>query len=130
MHTHTSYASQNIVNNNKTLNATLTQTSDHMILTNANDVIDVAAVIDKVVTSRSTPKILNDLLHAPKRPSIISLPPNDLRHRLNALHHKLTSEQPGFLLIKANSIEGYNQLDKLNIIRDLFQPLNGFMDIN
>ncbi len=124
------YASQNEINNNQTFNAPVTQTSDHIISKNANDVLDIAAVIDQVVTSRSVPETLNDSLHAPKRQSIVNLPSNDLRHRLNALRHKPTSDQSGFLLIKAISIAGYNRLDKLNFIRNIFQPLQGFMDLN
>ncbi len=107
-HNNNNYASQNEINNNQKFNVTVTQTSDHMILKNANDVLDVAVVIDQVVTSRGAPKTLNDSLHTPKRQSIVNLPPNDLRHHLNALRHKPTSDQPGFLLIKANSIVGYN----------------------
>ncbi len=91
-YTHTSYASLNSVNNNTTLNVTITQTCDHMTSTNANDVIDVAAVIDQVVTSRSASETLNDSLHIPKLQSIVNLPLNDLHHRLNALHHQPTSE--------------------------------------
>src|SRR6266540_3455549 len=71
-----------------------------------------------------------DSIHAPKRPSIVNLPPNDLCHRLNALCHKPTAEQPGFLLIKASSIPGYNQLDKLNFVKDISHTLTGFLDLN
>jgi len=49
---------------------------------------------------------------------------------LNALRHKNTSDQPDFLLIKTSSVPGYNRLDKLNFVRDLFQISDGFQDLN
>ena len=58
------------------------------------------------------------------------MPPSDLRHRLNVLRHKPISEQPGFILIAATSIPGYNRLDKINYIKDLFHNLNGYVDLN
>ncbi len=97
---------------------------------NANDVIDLAKVVDQVVSSQGEARKLKDSMHAPKRPSIINLPPKDLRHKLNALRHKPTDEQLGFLLIKASSISGFNRLDKLSFISDNSQPLIGFLDTN
>jgi len=83
---------------------TVTQITDHMISSNTNDVVDVSAVVDQVVASRGEPKKLSDSIHAPKGSSIVSLPPNDLCHRINALRHKPPCDQPGFLLIQASSL--------------------------
>ena len=101
-----------------------------MITQNANNNVDVAKVIDQIVISRDKLMNLSDSIHTPKRPLVVNLPPKDLRYHLNALRHKPTSEQPGFLLFNASSIPGINRLDKLNLVRDLSQPLNGFMDLN
>jgi len=109
---------------------TVTHINEHVTSSNANDIIDVVNLVDQVVTSSGTPRKLSDSIHAPKRPSIINLPLKDLRYRLNALRHKPISDQPGFLLIKASSIPEYNRLDKLNLIRDLFQPITGYIDLN
>ncbi len=109
---------------------TVTQNTEHMTASNANDIIDVAHVVAQVVTSRGEPMTLCDSIHAPKGKSIVSLPSKDLRHHLNALRHKPASEQLGFLLITASSIPGHNRLDKLNLIRDLSQSFSGYLDIN
>ena len=79
-----------------------------MTSTNANDVVDVAKLVDQVITSRGVQQKLSDSIHAPKGLSVVNLSLNDLRHRLNVLQHKLTSERPGLLLISATSISGYN----------------------
>src|SRR6266498_5656124 len=101
-----------------------------MTIQNAYDVVDVANVVDQVVISHSELMNLSDSIYAPKRPSVVNLPPKDLHHRLNALRHKPTSDQPGFLLFNASSIPGINRLDKLNLIRDLAQLLKGYIDLN
>ncbi len=54
----------------------------------------------------------------------------DLRHRLNALCHKSTSERPGLLSIPAASVPGYNRLDKLQHIQSIFQSLPDYLDHN
>src|SRR6266540_232233 len=128
-HTRNNASQQNGDNNNH-LDVTVTQKLDQVMTPNANDVVDVAHLIDQVVMSRGQPKSLRDSIHALKGASVVNLPPNDLCHRLNKLRDKPTSEQPGFLLIKATSIPGFNRLDKLNLIRDLSQPLTGFLDLN
>ncbi len=64
---------------------TVTLNLDHVSISNANDAIDVAQIIDQVVASRDDQKDLYDSMHAPKRPSIVNLPPKDLRHHLNSL---------------------------------------------
>ena len=102
----------------------------HVTPQNANDVIDVAHLVDQVVTSRGEQQTLNDSIHAPNRPSVISLAPNDLRHRLNKLRHKPPLDRPGFLIIASSSIPGYNRLDKLSYIMDRFQSLPGYQDLN
>jgi len=98
-------------------------------VTNANDVTDVNHFVDQVINSYDAPQHLCDSIHAPKQPSVVNLSLNDLRHRLNVLRHKPASEQPGFLLIAAHSIPGYNRLDKLNHIIALFQLLPGYLDL-
>ncbi len=115
--------------NNK-LNATVTQAQDSVTHQNTSDVIDVTHIVDQVVSSRGSHKTLSDSMHAPNRQSLVNLPPKDLRHRLNALRHKNTSDRPGFLLIKASSVPGYNRLDKLNFVRNLFHTSDSFQDIN
>ncbi len=109
---------------------TVTQITNHVTSSNANDVVDFAKVVDQVVTSREELMKLCDSIHAPKRQSVVNLPLKDLHHHLNALQYKPTSEQPGFLLIHASSIPGYNRLDKLNNIKNITQPLKGFLDLN
>jgi len=97
---------------------------------NANDTVNIAQIVDQVVTLRGTPMILRDSIHAPKRPSVVNLSLTDLRHRLNALRHKPTSERSGFLLIAASSIPGYNRLEKLSYIKERFQEMPGYLDLN
>ena len=63
-----------------------------MTFLNTNDEIDIAQVVDQVVISRGELMKLTDSIHAPKTQSIVNLPPKDLRHQLNALYHKPTSE--------------------------------------
>jgi len=58
------------------------------------------------------------------------LSPSDLRHRLNVLRHKSKEERPGLLIIFTNSIPGYNRLDKLNHIKELFAHVPGYLDLN
>jgi len=53
--------------------------------TNANDVVDVAKLVDQVITSRGVQQKLSDSIHAPKGLSVVNLSLNDLRHRLNIL---------------------------------------------
>src|SRR6266540_3742733 len=123
-------ASPNIDHNNNNSDATVTQNKEHVIIPNANDAIDLAKVVDQVVSSQGEVRNLMDSMHALKRPSIINLLTKDLRHKLNALRHKPTDELPGFLLIKASSIPGFNRLDKLNFISDNSHLLTGFLDTN
>src|SRR6266540_4326921 len=124
------YASPNIDHNNNNSDATVTQNKEHVIIPNADDAIDLAKVVDQVVSSQGEVRNLMASMHAPKRPSIINLPPKDLRHKLNALRHKPTDEQPDFLLVKASSIPGFNRLDKLNFISDNSHLLTGYLDTN
>ncbi len=63
---------------------------DHVTLTNANDEINLAHVVDQVVISRDELMKLSDSIHAPKGQSVVNLPPNDLRYQLNVFRHKLT----------------------------------------
>ena len=60
------------------LSVTVTQISEPVTDQNASDVIDVAQIVDQVVSSRGAHKNLSDSMHASKRPSIINLPPKDL----------------------------------------------------
>ncbi len=89
-HTRNNASQQNGDNNNH-LDVTVTQKLDQVMTPNANDVVDVAHLVDQVVMSRGQPKSLRDSIHAPKGASVVNLPPNDLRHRLNKLRHKPTS---------------------------------------
>ena len=114
-------ASRHKQHNKNHIDATVTQDSDHVTDLNASDEIDVTQLVDQLVSSRGSSKNLSASIHAPKRPSIVNLPPKDLRHRLNALRHKSISDRPGFLLLPASSIPGSNRLDKLNFVRDLFR---------
>jgi len=78
-------ASKSTDSNNSLQDATVTLAQNHLINQNANDVVDVAQVVDQVVTSLGKPMNLSNSIHAPKRQSIVNLPPKNLRHRLNAL---------------------------------------------
>ncbi len=123
-------ASHNHNYHNNFSNVTVTQHTDHVLSQIANNVINIAHLVDQVFASRGPLKLMYNFIHAPKGQSVINLPPKDLRHRFNALHHKPTSEQPGFILISASSILGFNHLDKLNNVREIFQALPGFKDLN
>src|SRR6266498_1892573 len=81
-------ASRNKQYQHNQLSMTVTQISEPVTDQNASDVIDVAQIVDQVVSSRGAHKNLSDSMHAPKRLSIVNLSPKDLRHRLNALRHK------------------------------------------
>ncbi len=103
---------------------------DHVYQISTNDVVDVADLVNQIVASRGTQMNLNDSIHAPNHQSVVNLPPKNLRHWLNQLRHKPTSEWSGFLLVSASSIPGYNRLDKLNLIHDLFWAFPDFLDLN
>ncbi len=70
----------------------ITQHPQHVTPKNANDAVDVAQLVDQVVTSCGVQQKLSDSIHVPKGPSVVNLSPSDLRHRLNVLRHKPTSE--------------------------------------
>src|SRR6266498_3819703 len=123
-------ASTKIDRHSKVSDATVTPNSQHVTSKNADDVVDVAQLVNCVITSRGEQQKLSDSIHAPKRPSVINLSPSDLRHRLNQLRHKPTSERPGFLLVEAHSIPGYNRLEKINCITNIFQEMPGYVDLN
>ena len=115
---------------NKISDVPVTQHHDQVIAQNTSNVVDIASLVDHVIASRGVPKTIHNSIHAPKAQSIVNLPPKDLHHHLNALHHKPSTEQPGFLLFTASSIPRYNRLNKLNFIRELSQTLPGFLDLN
>ncbi len=110
--------------------ASVIQHLQHITTNYANDVVNVAQIVDQVVTSRGAQQTLSDSIHAPQGPSVVNLSLTDLRHRLNALRHKSISERPGLLSIPAASVPGYNRLDKLQHIQSIFQLLPGYLDHN
>src|SRR6266542_2933690 len=60
---HLSDTSHNSVHNKIYSDVTVIQNNDHVITPNANDVVDVANLVDHVVTSRGMPKTLRDSIH-------------------------------------------------------------------
>ena len=88
LQTQSQNASQICNLNNNIPDAIIIPISDYVTSPNANNAIDISKVVDRVITSREELMKLSDSIHAPQGPSLVSLPPNDLRHRLNALHHK------------------------------------------
>ena len=62
---------------NSLQDVTVTPAQNHMINQNANDAVDVAQVVDQIVTSLGKPMNLSNSIHAPKRQSIVNLPPKD-----------------------------------------------------
>jgi len=95
-----------------------------------SDDIDIAEVVDQVIESCGGQQKLSDSIHVPKGRSIVNLLSDNLHHKLNTLWHKLTSERPDFITIITSSIPELNRLDKLECIRNIFQPLIGYLDLN
>ena len=63
--------------NNQTY-VTVTQTPEQVTLQNTNDDINIAKLVDQVVTSRGEQQILHDSMHTPKGPSVVNLSSKDL----------------------------------------------------
>jgi len=80
-------ASSNTAPNKQIQDVLVIQHPCHVTRSNTNDVIDVAQLVDQVVTSRGEQQTLRDSIHSPKGPSVVNLSLTDLRHRLNALRH-------------------------------------------
>jgi len=51
---------------NNLKHVTVTQNLDHVLISNANDAIDVAQIVDQVVASHGDQKNLYDSMHAPR----------------------------------------------------------------
>ncbi len=86
-----------------------------------------------MINSAGKKETLQDSIHAPaksKKTSIINLPPQDLRHHLNKLRHFKESDRQYFATIPAQTISGSNRIDKINFIRNICQPISGFIDMN
>ncbi len=60
------YALTNSTHNNKISDVPITRNIDHVISPNANDVIDLANMIDQVVSSQGAPRKLMDSMHTPE----------------------------------------------------------------
>ncbi len=123
-------ASINTEQHNNYPDATIIQHLKHVTTNNANDIVDVAQVVNQVITSCGVQQKLSDSIHAPKRLSVVNLSSCDLHHHLNELRHKPSVEWPELLLITAHSIPRYNRLDKLNHIKELFESVPGYLDLN
>ncbi len=91
----------------------------HVIPTNANDVYNIAEVVDHVITIQDPKQFLQDSIHAPKQSAIIDLSSYDLRYKINSLHHRKHENHPGFAKNLAVTIPGISRLDKYWMIHNM-----------
>ena len=68
--------------------------------------MDVAEVIDQLITSYNIKQILDDFIYAQVSKLIVNLSSQDLRHKLNTIRYKPKDKRSDFTSIPANTISG------------------------